>query len=273
MGGRGGGVPGGLALWIRRDTCQQDSKCVAALHRLHNQQLLLHSRRCCRHVPTPARPPKPHPCLLPTPPFHALLSSLLPPCRFRAATNMTDRITALTCLAESSSSAAKDAALQEFYESNKDQPLNLLKWLRVQAASSAPGNVARVKALVGHPAFNISNPNNCYSLFLAFARSVNFHALDGSGYEFMGDSVLQVGAWGGDGRVGLTGLWMVLQAHYHQQPGSHLAAQLTGPTAMELLSSLWLVLVYILCCTACCPWLQLLPPPPHPCLCMAPLLR
>eukprot|EP00983_Pelagomonas_calceolata_P070787 1150931-Pelagomonas_calceolata.AAC.1 len=83
--------------------------------------------------------------------------------------------------------------------------------------SNAPGNLALVRSLVDHPAFNINNPNNCYSLFLAFARwhcvnlcsaypsnclnaltvvlhrsPVNFHAADGSGYAFMGDSVLRV---------------------------------------------------------------------------------
>jgi hypothetical protein len=34
---------------------------------------------------------------------------------------------------------------------------------------------------------------SCYSMFLGFARSpVNFHAEDGSGYQFMGDSILKV---------------------------------------------------------------------------------
>ena len=65
--------------------------------------------------------------------------------------------------------------------------------MALQAGSNAPGNVSAVRALVDHPAFNITNPNNCYSLFLAFARSpVNFHNEDGSGYEFMGDAVLRV---------------------------------------------------------------------------------
>lgn len=46
-----------------------------------------------------------------------------------------------------------------------------------QASSNQPGNLDKVKALVESPAFQITNPNNCYSLFLAFARSpVNFHA-------------------------------------------------------------------------------------------------
>lgn len=48
--------------------------------------------------------------------------------------------------------------------------------------SNAAGNLALVKQLVDHEAFHINNPNNCYSLFLGFARSpVNFHAADGSG--------------------------------------------------------------------------------------------
>ena len=62
-----------------------------------------------------------------------------------------------------------------------------------QASSNVPGNVDAVRALTKHPAFNMSNPNNCYSLFLAFVMSpVNFHAEDGSGYAFMVDSILAV---------------------------------------------------------------------------------
>ncbi|KAI8468066.1 MAG: hypothetical protein J3K34DRAFT_523265 [Monoraphidium minutum] len=112
--------------------------------------------------------------------------------RFRGATNMTDRINALACLADHPG-AARDAALAEYYSANKDKPLNMLKWLAVQSGSGAPGNVAAVKELLAHPAFMLSNPNSCYSLFLGFARSApNFHAADGSGYEFLGDAVLQL---------------------------------------------------------------------------------
>ncbi|GFH14567.1 uncharacterized protein HaLaN_10648 [Haematococcus lacustris] len=78
--------------------------------------------------------------------------------------------------------------LQRFREAT-----NMTDQVRWQAMSNAPGNVSLAKQLVDHPAFNIGNPNNCYSLFLGFARSpVNFHAADGSGYEFMADSVLRV---------------------------------------------------------------------------------
>lgn len=89
--------------------------------------------------------------------------------------------------------APREAALAEFYAKWKESPLVLLKWVALQASSNLPGNVAAVKALAQHPAFNITNPNNCYSLFLGFARSpVNFHAEDGSGYEFMAEAVLTV---------------------------------------------------------------------------------
>ena len=105
---------------------------------------------------------------------------------------MTDRVAALSCLAESPG-AARDAALSEFYAANSSKPLNLLKWLAVQSSSGAAGNVAAVRELLSHPAFAISNPNSCYSLFLGFARSApNFHAADGSGYEFLADAVMKV---------------------------------------------------------------------------------
>eukprot|EP00878_Enallax_costatus_P011824 GHUV01012345.1.p1 GENE.GHUV01012345.1~~GHUV01012345.1.p1 ORF type:complete len:544 (+),score=203.91 GHUV01012345.1:419-2050(+) len=109
--------------------------------------------------------------------------------KFRESTNMTDRMAALTVLCDHDT-PGRAAALQEFYEANKDKPLVLLKWLAVQAGSSLPGNLKNVKALMDHPAFHITTPNCCYSLFLGFARSVNFHAADGSGYEFIGDAVI-----------------------------------------------------------------------------------
>jgi aminopeptidase N len=112
--------------------------------------------------------------------------------RFRGATNMTDKIAMLAALSDTASDE-RETALSEFYEEWKEEGLVTLKWLGLQAGSNVPGNVSAVTDLLSHPAFNINNPNNCYSLFLGFARSpVNFHAEDGSGYKFMGDSILKV---------------------------------------------------------------------------------
>jgi aminopeptidase N len=122
--------------------------------------------------------------------------------RFHSAANMTDEMAALAALdlatatlsgATPASLAARQEALDAFYQKWQAYPLVLLKWLTVQAVSNAPNNVAAVAKLVEHSSFSITNPNCCYSLFLAFARSaVNFHAADGSGYAFMADTVLKV---------------------------------------------------------------------------------
>jgi aminopeptidase N len=112
--------------------------------------------------------------------------------RFKEATNMTDEIAALAAL-DVVGGPAREESLNAFYSKWQSEPLVLLKWLALSAGSNQSGNLPAVKQLVDHPAFNMSNPNSCYSLFLSFARSpVNFHAVDGSGYEFMGDAVLRV---------------------------------------------------------------------------------
>jgi aminopeptidase N len=113
--------------------------------------------------------------------------------RFRGATNMTDRISTLSYLADIPGKD-RDAALDEFYAQNKDKPLNLLKWLAVTSGSTLPNNTPAVDSLSqSHPAFVITNPNSCYSLYGGFARSApNFHAADGSGYKFMADAVVRV---------------------------------------------------------------------------------
>ncbi|KAG1656781.1 hypothetical protein FOA52_007829 [Chlamydomonas sp. UWO 241] len=113
--------------------------------------------------------------------------------RYQGATNMTDTIAALSALVELKG-PERATALDAFYGRWKAEPLVLLKWLGLQAMSNAPGNLELVKTLEADPsAFNVSNPNNCYSLYLGFARSpINFHAADGSGYKWMADSVLKV---------------------------------------------------------------------------------
>jgi len=113
--------------------------------------------------------------------------------RFREATNMTDQIATLAALTDKDC-PERSVALAEFYSQWEKEPLVVLKWLSLQAASNVQGNLPAIKALVEHPAFNIKNPNNCYNLFLAFSThsTVNFHAADGSGYSFMGEMIRTV---------------------------------------------------------------------------------
>jgi aminopeptidase N len=67
------------------------------------------------------------------------------------------------------------------------------KWFAVQAQSSRMDTLARVEALMTHPAFSIRNPNKVRALIGAFAvNQLRFHAADGSGYRFLVDRVLEL---------------------------------------------------------------------------------
>ena len=113
----------------------------------------------------------------------------------RHGTNMTDVLTGLGLLADSVR-PERDAALADFYARWKDDPLVLDKWFAIQAASSAPDTLARVTALLGHPAFDLKNPNKVRALIGAFTSNpVRFHAADGSGYGFLADQVLALDAF------------------------------------------------------------------------------
>ena len=88
----------------------------------------------------------------------------------------------------------REAALAAFETQWRDEPLVLDKWFSLQAASSVPGALERVRGLMGHPGFNIRNPNRVRAVIGAFvtANPVHFHAVDGSGYEFLADRVLEL---------------------------------------------------------------------------------
>jgi aminopeptidase N len=114
--------------------------------------------------------------------------------QFEAADNMTERLTALAVLVNSPFEEQKALALASFAEHFKDNPLVMDQWFSVQAGSTLPGGLERVKALMQHPAFNIKNPNKVRALVGAFAGQnlINFHAADGSGYRFLADLVIEL---------------------------------------------------------------------------------
>ncbi len=116
--------------------------------------------------------------------------------QFDQCDNMTERLTALAVLVNSPFEAERAQALESFAEHFKDNPLVMDQWFSVQAASMQPGGLARVKALMQHPAFTLKNPNKVRALIGAFAGQnlINFHAIDGSGYRFLADLVIELNA-------------------------------------------------------------------------------
>ncbi|SHN09770.1 aminopeptidase N [Phytopseudomonas punonensis] len=116
--------------------------------------------------------------------------------QFENSDNMTERLTALAVLVNSPFEAERSKALEAFAEQFKDNALVMDQWFSVQAASTLPGGLARVQALMEHPAFTLKNPNKVRALIGAFAGQnlVNFHAIDGSGYRFLADQVIVLNA-------------------------------------------------------------------------------
>ncbi|MEB0007155.1 aminopeptidase N [Pseudomonas sp. RTB3] len=117
--------------------------------------------------------------------------------QFDTCDNMTERLTALAVLVNSPFAEEKAKALATFADNFKDNPLVMDQWFSVQAASTLPGGLQRVKALMAHPAFTMKNPNKVRALVGAFAGQnlINFHAADGSGYRFLADLVIELNAF------------------------------------------------------------------------------
>jgi aminopeptidase N len=108
---------------------------------------------------------------------------------------MTDRMAALSILAQEHPSEEASQALILFYENWQHDPLVIDKWFAVQA-SSPNTTVAGVQGLMAHPAFTLRNPNRARALIFAFCaqNTQGFHAEDGSGYVFWADQVLALDA-------------------------------------------------------------------------------
>jgi aminopeptidase N len=111
--------------------------------------------------------------------------------QYQAADNMTDRMAALATLSLHDVPERK-AAFDDFYQRYRDDPLIIDKWFSLQAMTPDPATLDRVRALTGHPAFSMANPNRVRALIGGFAQGnpTQFNRLDGAGYEFVADRIL-----------------------------------------------------------------------------------
>jgi aminopeptidase N len=114
--------------------------------------------------------------------------------QFDEATNMTDRVAALSALVHARAPAATDA-LKRFYDEFQSEALVVDKWFAMQAAAPTT-DVNRVRELMAHKAFTLRNPNRARSLVSTFCAGnpVGFHAPDGSGHAFWAEQVIALDA-------------------------------------------------------------------------------
>ena len=114
--------------------------------------------------------------------------------QFSTADNMTDQYAALAVLAQCEGDE-RQLALDSFYQHWQTEALVIDKWLQVQATSRRPSTLKEVEQLVGHPAFDLRNPNKAYALLRAFGSNhVRFHAADGSAYRFLAELTCKLDA-------------------------------------------------------------------------------
>lgn len=113
--------------------------------------------------------------------------------QYHNANNMTDRMAALSILANKEGASRQDV-LDDFYKRYQNDPLVVDKWLSVQAMSSLPDTLDQVKALMDHDAFSMKNPNKVRSLIGVFAHAnqLNYHHESGQGYQFHADCILEL---------------------------------------------------------------------------------
>jgi aminopeptidase N len=113
--------------------------------------------------------------------------------QYQGADNMTDRMAALEILALHDR-PERAHVLDDFYARYADDPLIIDKWLALQAAIPEAATLERVEALTAHPSFSMGNPNRVRSLIGSFAQvnHTQFNRLDGAGYNFIANVVLEL---------------------------------------------------------------------------------
>ncbi len=111
--------------------------------------------------------------------------------QYQQGGNMTDVMAAMRCLSNVACDE-RDQAINGFYDKWKGDALVVDKWLGLQAMSSLPDTLDRIKALMKHEAFNIKNPNKVRALISSFVigNAYRFHAPEG--YAFLADQVIEL---------------------------------------------------------------------------------
>jgi len=123
---------------------------------------------------------------------HAQAASLTTK-QLTSASNMTDELAALVTLTHLGGQRV-DHTMEDFFTRWKHDPLVIDKWFSVQSMRKHAGGIDAVKALTEHPAYDPSNPNRARALIGGFAmgNADLFHKIDGSGYAFFTDQILDM---------------------------------------------------------------------------------
>ncbi|MFZ5722718.1 MAG: aminopeptidase N [Pseudomonadota bacterium] len=110
--------------------------------------------------------------------------------QYAAADNMGDQLAALRAAVHGGMANA-DELLTRFHTQWQHEALVIDQWFSLQAGNPAGDVLPRVRELLSHPQFELTNPNRVRSLIAAFcANAAMFHRPDGEGYRFLADQVI-----------------------------------------------------------------------------------
>ena len=117
---------------------------------------------------------------------------------FETSKNLTERLDALRIIVNSAS-PTKFTLLEAAEAEWRKEPLLINKWFTLQATATLPMDECPIVDVVQnlierYPGYNAHNPNNVYSLVLAFCQNnlAEFHRPDGAGYKLWVQQVLKL---------------------------------------------------------------------------------
>lgn len=115
--------------------------------------------------------------------------------QFNAADNMTDTLGAVKA-AQIGDSDVFGRLMNAFEQKWQDDPLVLDKWFGLHATTERDDILSQLTLLQQHPQFTMGNPNRVRAVIgsFAFFNTAGFHNLDGSGYAYVTDYLLELDA-------------------------------------------------------------------------------
>jgi aminopeptidase N len=114
--------------------------------------------------------------------------------QFDQADNMTDQIACLQVVVHCRH-PLRERIVTQFYQQWKDNALVVDKWFSVLGSSQLDDALQQIKPLFDHPAYSLTNPNRARSLLGSMiGNSSAFHQVDGAGYAYAAQKILQLDA-------------------------------------------------------------------------------
>eukprot|EP00442_Polarella_glacialis_P001959 CAMPEP_0115089878 /NCGR_PEP_ID=MMETSP0227-20121206/25020_1 /TAXON_ID=89957 /ORGANISM="Polarella glacialis, Strain CCMP 1383" /LENGTH=982 /DNA_ID=CAMNT_0002480765 /DNA_START=46 /DNA_END=2994 /DNA_ORIENTATION=- len=114
--------------------------------------------------------------------------------QFSTAGGLTDKSVAFGILCNMPDTPQAKAASEAFFADAKGDSNVIDKWFAAQARADVDDLLPRVRKLMEHPEFTMTNPNRLRSVTSVYLTTPQFHQPDGKGYEFATELIQKVDA-------------------------------------------------------------------------------